>query len=182
MAQSVLVTLTTAGVDSGPFNIYSNADGYAVPVATGISRTTMLAGYLVSVPDAATIIKVLSTGVCDTDDFIPISLTTTTTSTTTSTTSTTTSTSTSTTTSTSTSTTTSTTTSYCQSIGAGTGCKNWNIIAGPSGAVVQVINCSGVNSNVTLNSNATGNLCACEGVTPTIITGSATLNQVGDCI
>ena len=183
MAQSVLVTLTTAGVDSGPFNIYSDADGYAVPVATGISRTTMLAGYLVSVPDAATTIKVLSTGVCDTDDFIPISLTTTTTSTTTSKTSTTsTSTSTSTTTSTSTSTTTSTTTSYCQSIGAGTGCFNWNITAGPSGAVVQVINCSGANTSVVLSANAEGNLCACDGVTPTVTSGSAIVTQVGSCI
>jgi len=71
---------------------------------------------------------------------------------------------------------------YCQSIGVGNGCFNWNVIAGASGAVVQVINCSGVNTSVVLGANGTGNLCACDQVTPTVTSGSATLNQVGSCI
>ena len=88
---------------------------------------------------------------------------------------------------TTTSTTTTTTTAlWCDGSGGGhgtgLGCKNWNIIAGGAGAVVTVIDCSGASSSVTLIAFATGNLCACSGVTPTIIAGSATLNQVGDCV
>ena len=32
---TVLITLTTAGTDSGPFTLYSNIDGYGTPFATG---------------------------------------------------------------------------------------------------------------------------------------------------
>jgi hypothetical protein len=186
MAQSVLVTLTTAGVDSGPFSLYSDADGYAVPIVTGVSKAALLAGYLVSVPDLATIVKVLSTGVCTNFDLIPISATSTSTTTSTSTstsTSTTTSTTTSTSTSTSTSTTTSTTTSYCQSIGAGTGCFNWNFTADTGGAIVQWTNCSGVNQSVALSGGESGSACLCDGQTPNVISGSLSLiTQVGQCV
>lgn len=183
MAQSVLVTLSVAGVDSGPFSLYSDADGYAVPIVTGISRTTMLAGYLVSVPDAATTIKVLSTGACTNYDLIPISLTTTTTTTSTTSTTTSTTSTTSTTTSTSTSTTTtSTTTSYCQSIGAGAGCFNWNFTADTGGAIVQWTDCSGNNQSVALSDGESGSACLCDGQTPNVISGSLSLiTQVGQC-
>lgn len=86
MSQIVKVTLSTAGVDSGPFNIYQNTDGYVTPVATAISRTVMTTtGYDVTVDSLATTVKVLSTGVCDNYDLIPISATTTSTSTSTTT-------------------------------------------------------------------------------------------------
>jgi hypothetical protein len=89
MAQTVLVTLTVAGADTGPFNIYTDADGYTVPVATNVPKASLLAGYSVTVPDLATIIQVKSTGVCTNSYFMPV-VTTTTTSTSTSSTSTTT--------------------------------------------------------------------------------------------
>lgn len=87
MAQTVLVTLTVAGADTGPFNIYTDADGYTVPVATNVPKASLLAGYSVTVPDLATIIQVKSTGVCTNSYFMPV-VTTTTTSTSTSSTST----------------------------------------------------------------------------------------------
>lgn len=63
---TVLITLTTAGLDSGPFNLYSNIDGYTSAFETGVSRASLLAGYSSAlVPDYATIIRVLSTGDCN---------------------------------------------------------------------------------------------------------------------
>ncbi len=90
---TVLVTLTLAGTDVGPFNMYSNADGFVNAIATGVSRAALLAGYsLTGVPDGATIVRAQSTGTCT--NFLDMYLsggTTTTTSSTSTTTSTTTS-------------------------------------------------------------------------------------------
>ena len=106
---TVLITLTLAGADTGPFDIYSDSDGYTTPLATGIAKSALVSGYsLAGVPNDATIIRVTSTGTCT--NFIDMLISNTTTTTTTST-------STSTTTSTSTSTTTTTTTAGpCQQI------------------------------------------------------------------
>jgi len=87
---TVLVTLTLAGADTGPFNLYSNSDGYVNIIATGVTKAALEAGYsLTGVPDDATIIRVKSTGTCT--NYIDMSIiggTTTTTSSTSSTTST----------------------------------------------------------------------------------------------
>ena len=65
MAQTVLITLTTAGLDTGPFNLYSDADAYITPFEIGVSKAALVSGYTSTVvPDAATIIRVDSTGVC----------------------------------------------------------------------------------------------------------------------
>ena len=62
---TVLITLTLAGIDSGPFNLYSNLDGYVSAFETGVSRTALLAGYSSAlVPDFTTIVRVQSTGDC----------------------------------------------------------------------------------------------------------------------
>jgi hypothetical protein len=81
---TVLITLTTAGADSGPFNLYSNIDGYLTAFESGVSKVALLAGYSSSlVPDYTTSVRVLSTGACT--NYIDIILTSgTTTSTTTS--------------------------------------------------------------------------------------------------
>ena len=81
---TVLITLTTAGVDSGPFDLYSNIDGFVSAFETGIDTTALLAGYSSSlVPDYTTIVRVLSTGVCTNYiDIVLDEVTTTTTSTT----------------------------------------------------------------------------------------------------
>ena len=81
---TVLITLTTAGADSGPFDLYTNLDGYVSAFATGVSKSALLAGYTSSaVPDFATIIRVKSTGDCvNYIDITLVGITTTTTTTT----------------------------------------------------------------------------------------------------
>jgi uncharacterized protein (TIGR02145 family) len=80
---TVLITLTTAGLDAGPFDLYSNVDGYSVPFETGVSKLALLAGYTSTlVTDNTITVRVRSTGVCTNYIDIPIGgITTTTTST-----------------------------------------------------------------------------------------------------
>jgi hypothetical protein len=109
MAQTILITLTAGGSDTGPFDLYSDVDGYITPFENNVAKATLEAGYTsVVVPDGATIIRLhCDNSICDNFTDLVIVTTTTTTSSTSSTT--TTSSTSSTTTSTS-STTTSTTT------------------------------------------------------------------------
>lgn len=94
MAFTALITLTTAGVDTGPFNLYSNIDGYTVAFESSVPKASLEAGYLSTlVPDSTTTIRVQSMSVlCSNYVDLPITgiTTTTTTTTTTSTTTTTT--------------------------------------------------------------------------------------------
>lgn len=108
---NVLITLTNPGVDTGPFNIYTNVDNYTTAVGTNIAKATLVSGYNATVSPTATTVKVESTGTCTTAIFLTIIQPTTTTTTSTSTSTTTTSSSTTTsTTTTATPTTTTTTT------------------------------------------------------------------------
>lgn len=101
---TLFITLTLAQADTGPFNLYSNVDGYLSAIAVNVSKATLLTGLsLPSAPNGTTIVRVKSTGVCNTVLDLPLGVTTTTSTSSTSTTS-------STTTTTSSSTTTSTTT------------------------------------------------------------------------
>jgi hypothetical protein len=111
MPQRVFITIGY-GSDAGPFDLFTNVDGYTTPFATNVSNAILYAGYLTnSVPDGATIIKLVSKGNCNTVGFFPITGIPTSTSTSTSTSSTSTSSTTSTTTTIPTSTSTSTSTS-----------------------------------------------------------------------
>jgi hypothetical protein len=59
---TVLIQLTTAGLDTGPFNLYSDIDSFGIPFEVGVSKSALLAGHLSSlVPDFTTTIKVCST-------------------------------------------------------------------------------------------------------------------------
>jgi hypothetical protein len=79
---TVLITLTIAGADTGPFNLYSNVDGYVTPFESSVAKSALLAGYVsVLVPDGTTIIRVRSQGECPNYIDIVIGGTTTTTST-----------------------------------------------------------------------------------------------------
>jgi len=80
---TVLITLTTAGADSGPFNLYSDLDGYTSAFESGVSKASLLAGYAsAAVPDYTTIIRIMSTGDCvNYIDIVLDEVTTTTTST-----------------------------------------------------------------------------------------------------
>jgi len=60
MSFQVTVTLTTAGSNTGPFNIYQDLDNYVTPVASGVSKSDLLAGYIVTVGNGATIVRVQS--------------------------------------------------------------------------------------------------------------------------
>lgn len=66
MSFSVLITLTTAGGNTGPFNLYTDSDSYANPIQTGITKSALTSGYICNVvPDNATVIRVQSNnGTC----------------------------------------------------------------------------------------------------------------------
>lgn len=60
-----LITLTTAGIMTGPFNIYSNVDGYLSAFAYNISRDQLLSGYPTdNIPEGTSNIKIVSSGAC----------------------------------------------------------------------------------------------------------------------
>lgn len=62
---NVIITLTTAGIDTGPFDLYSNVDGYVTPFANNVDKTALVAGYNSSVvPNGTTTIRVKSDGTC----------------------------------------------------------------------------------------------------------------------
>jgi hypothetical protein len=109
---TVLLTLVLPiGGDAGPFNLYSNLDGYTVPFEVNVSAAALQAGYTsIYVPEGTTTIRVKSVGICTNYVDVPVALIPTTTTTSSSSTSTSTSTSSSTTTSTTTATPTTTTT------------------------------------------------------------------------
>lgn len=78
----VLITLTVAGSDTGPFNLYSDTDGYTVPFEVGVSKAALLGGYTsILVPLGTTIVRVSSEGICPNSLDLPITTTTTTTTT-----------------------------------------------------------------------------------------------------
>lgn len=71
---NVLITLTTAGTDTGPFNLYSNVDSYTTAFETDISRGILVAGYTSTiVPPGTSAIRVKSMGVCA--NYVDITLT-----------------------------------------------------------------------------------------------------------
>ena len=78
-----VITLAAAGADTGPFNLFSNVDSYAVAFETGVSKSSLLAGYYTFVPVGATIIRVKSASALCTNFVNMEIITTTTTSTTT---------------------------------------------------------------------------------------------------
>ena len=77
----VFITLTSAGADAGPFNLYSNVDGFVSAFATNVPKATLLAGYSVIAPAGTTTVRIISVGVCT--NFIDVTVSTTTTTTTT---------------------------------------------------------------------------------------------------
>jgi len=61
------IKLLTAGTDTGPFDLYSDVDGFSTPFQTGVSLTVLMAsqGYTTSLtPNGAITIRVQSTGLC----------------------------------------------------------------------------------------------------------------------
>ncbi len=80
---TVFITLTTAGADTGPFNLYSDVDGYISAFETNVDKADLLAGYSSSlVPNGTTIIRIMSVSTLCTN-YVDVTLTTTTTTSTT---------------------------------------------------------------------------------------------------
>ena len=80
---TVYITLTTAGTDSGPFDLYSNLDGFTSAFESGVNKAALQSGYASSlVPDFTTSIRVKSNNVLCTN-YVDIFLENTTTTTTT---------------------------------------------------------------------------------------------------
>lgn len=115
---NIYILLLSVGADAGPFDLYSDTDGYVSAFETNISKASLLAGFAsANCPDGTVYVRIKSVGDCTNYidvhiEGVPIPSTTTTTSSSTSTTTSTSTSSTSTTTTTSTTppTTTSTTT------------------------------------------------------------------------
>lgn len=72
---TVLIQLTTAGFDTGPFNLYSDVDSFGIPFETGVTKGDLLAGYISTiVPVGTTTVRVCSTSLyCSNCIDIPIS-------------------------------------------------------------------------------------------------------------
>lgn len=180
---TVLITLVLPiGGDAGPFNLYSNTDGYVTPFATNISASALIAGYIaINVPEGTTVIRVQSVGVCT--NFVNVSvnvLPTTTTTSSSSTTSTsttagptTTTTSSSSTSTSSTSTSTSTSTSSTTTTTTTCACVNFDVVIGPidiaaSIVDVQYVNCAGDTTTTSSDVVTTFSICVQSGTVPLI--------------
>lgn len=151
---TVLITLVIAGADSGPFNLYSNLDGYVTAFESGVPKASLLAGYSsVSVPDFTTIIRVLSTGTCT--NYVDISV------------------------EESPTTTTTTTIRSCIEITADSA-GNCNGIPGYS--VLEYTDCDGVYQTIALGTGVLPTFCTLvEGVTPAFICGDGLIYNGSSC-
>jgi hypothetical protein len=70
---TVLITLTTAGSNTGPFNLYSDADGFSTIITSGISRADLLAGYEAILPTGTTEVLLRSAGPCNSSLYLIVS-------------------------------------------------------------------------------------------------------------
>lgn len=62
---TLTITLTSAGANIGPCDLYSNVNGYLTAFATGITRAQLMSGYVSTVvPNGTTIVRIKSTGTC----------------------------------------------------------------------------------------------------------------------
>jgi len=67
MSRLLNVTLTTAGANTGPFDLYpcTGSTCEVVPVVTGVLLSQISTGYTVTVNDGVNMIRVVSTGPCN---------------------------------------------------------------------------------------------------------------------
>jgi hypothetical protein len=57
---TIIITLSFAGNETGPFDLYSDATGFAIPFAQNVSKAALLAGYQVEAPDGTTVVRLYS--------------------------------------------------------------------------------------------------------------------------
>lgn len=74
-----VITINTIGADAGPFNIYSDVDGFISAFAIDVTRDDLLAGYSTNlIPDNTNEVKINSIGYCVNSILIQLTTTTTT--------------------------------------------------------------------------------------------------------
>lgn len=61
---NILVKLTVADSNTGPFMVYSNVNNYEAPAYGPYTRTQLLAGVTIEVPDVTTSVRIRSNGQC----------------------------------------------------------------------------------------------------------------------
>lgn len=62
---TILITLTTIGIDCSTFDIYSNVDGFISAFETNVSKASLSAGFSsANAPNGTTIIRVKAKGLC----------------------------------------------------------------------------------------------------------------------
>lgn len=70
---TVTITLTIAGADTGPFNLFSDVTSYTSAFDTNVPKSSLTSGFTTSnVPDGTTIIRVRSLGTCTNYIDIPV--------------------------------------------------------------------------------------------------------------
>lgn len=69
---NIYILLTSVGSDAGPFNIYSDVNGYTSAFATNVSSASLLLGYPAIAPNGTTIVRLRSIGECT--NFIDVSV------------------------------------------------------------------------------------------------------------
>jgi hypothetical protein len=81
---NLVIQFTVIGADAGPFDIYSDVNGYSAAFASGITTAQLLIGYSTTqAPDGTTVVKLKSLGACKTETLVNVTgIPTTTTSTT----------------------------------------------------------------------------------------------------
>ena len=62
----VLITGIRLGGNITLVDVYSDSDGFITPIEVGVTKNQLISGHLIkTVPEDATIVKVVSTGNCD---------------------------------------------------------------------------------------------------------------------
>ena len=61
---TIIITLSFAGNETGPFDLYSDATGFAIPFAQNVSKAALLAGYQVEAPDGTAALPIKPSSVC----------------------------------------------------------------------------------------------------------------------
>ena len=65
MAFSATISLTSAGTNTGPFDLYSDQDSFLAPFESAVSKASLLTGFLSSnVPTGTVTCRVKSSGTC----------------------------------------------------------------------------------------------------------------------
>jgi hypothetical protein len=70
---TALLSILTAGEDTGPFDIYSNVDGFISAFEANVPKASLLSGYpSANIPNVTLIILFKSKGLCTNSISVPL--------------------------------------------------------------------------------------------------------------